>query len=101
MTSFIRNKFVRVLTVVLIAQGILYYAAARGESAVSPAAALMVIAVRVATPMERRIFRVFILIFFSLLEALHCAAVWLYSSYPGGLETTQKRFLREFSTTGV
>lgn len=34
MISFIRNKFVRVLTVVLIVQGILYYTAARGESAI-------------------------------------------------------------------
>jgi EpsI family protein len=34
MTSFIRNKFVRVLTFVLILQGILYYTASRGESAI-------------------------------------------------------------------
>lgn len=34
MTSFLRNKFVRVLTLVLIVQGILYYTAARGESAI-------------------------------------------------------------------
>lgn len=34
MTSFIRNRFVRVLTFVLILQGILYYTASRGESAI-------------------------------------------------------------------
>jgi EpsI family protein len=34
MTSFLRNKFVRVLTLVLIVQGILYYSAARGETAI-------------------------------------------------------------------
>jgi nitrate reductase NapE component len=40
----------------------------------SPATALMVIAVKVATPMERRIFRVFILISFHFWPVLHCTA---------------------------
>jgi EpsI family protein len=34
MTSLLRNKFVRVLTLVLIVQGILFYSASRGESAI-------------------------------------------------------------------
>jgi EpsI family protein len=37
MTSLIGNKFVRVLTLVLIAQAILFYTASRGESAINSA----------------------------------------------------------------
>lgn len=41
MKSLLRNKFIRVLTLVLIVQGILFYTASRGESAIvsSPLAA--------------------------------------------------------------